>query len=64
MDLNRKVEIAKTAINSITQHDDEDLSVRKHAVDVLVAHANAEIAAAEKRIAARVNAVFAKKSED
>lgn len=61
MDLNRKVEIAKTAIDSITRHDDEDLAVRKQAAALIFTHINAEIDAAEKRVAARVGEVFGQK---
>lgn len=61
MDLNRKVEIAKTAINSITQHDDEDLSVRRAAATLVIEHVTAELKAAEKRVADRAAAVLGAK---
>lgn len=58
MDLNRKVEFVKSGIDSITQHDDEDLAVRKAAIALVIAHAQDQITKAEDRVNARAAEVF------
>ena len=54
MNIARKLEIAKTAIDSITQHSDADSTVLKAAVAALQGHLDAGVAAIEARAAAEV----------
>jgi hypothetical protein len=54
MDLAAKLTIARTAIDSISRHDDEDAAVREAQLDLVLAHVAAERAAMRDRIAARV----------
>ena len=54
MNLQRKIEIAATAIFSISQHDDEDSAVRQAALDLVEKVIAAERAAINTRVAASV----------
>ena len=51
MKLDRKLDLAKKAVESITRHDDESLEQRAGVVRALVEYAAAEMEAAEQRAA-------------
>lgn len=51
MDLKRKLELARSSVESISRHDDLDAQVRHAALDKLVEIIEAERAAIEARIA-------------
>jgi hypothetical protein len=55
MNLSEKLAYAKTHIEAIMRHDDEDLLVRAAAANALTAHIGAEIEAANARAQARVD---------
>ncbi len=54
MDLARKVEIAKEAINSISRHDDEDAGVRTAILERVEQHIKDELSGIEDRIRSRI----------
>jgi hypothetical protein len=54
MDLVKKLDYARSAVNSISRHDDEDAAVRKIMLDQVVAHVQAEQAAIDARVAERL----------
>ena len=56
MDIAKKLDYARQAINVIAQHDDEDSAVRKAALDRLNEHIEAERAAIAARVAERIAA--------
>ena len=49
MDLNRKLELAKQAVESITRHDDEPVAEREQIMDALLVHSNEEMQKAHDR---------------
>jgi hypothetical protein len=53
MDIKRKLEIAESAIRSITTHDDEDSSVRLQAVVKLKDFLDSEVVQIHKRLQVR-----------
>lgn len=53
MDLNEKLKYLKDHINSVSRHDDEDLVVREHALDVVMEYVETERQAARERATAR-----------
>jgi hypothetical protein len=59
MKLNRKLEIAETAITSISRHEDEDGAVRVAALDRVIAFAEAEKKGIADGIAADIAAKLA-----
>lgn len=58
MKLDRKVELVKQALRSLTTHDDADAAVRHAALDHLDAFIKAEREAMDARIAEKVAAVL------
>jgi len=54
MNIGRKLQIAKTAITSITRHDDEDSTLLKAAIADLVGFLGTEEEALEARNAATI----------
>ena len=59
MDLATKLQRAQQSLDSITQHDDVPVAIRKIAVQRLVAHLEAEVVKAEARAAAAEAAAVA-----
>lgn len=58
MDLNRKLELAKSGVTSMATHDDAPIAVRKEGLTLLKTHIDAEIASAEDREKAQIAATF------
>lgn len=63
MDFQRKVEIAKRSIESISLADDQDSAVRAAALDALDAFIIAERDAMKARLDAKIGATFANAKE-
>lgn len=57
MNLSRKIEIAKSSLDSITTHRDEDSTLRKASLDAVIAHANAGKAQIDAEASADVTAL-------
>jgi hypothetical protein len=54
MNLSKKLDYARQAVDSISRHDDEDAAVRKAMLMTLHRYVESEIAAADARVAVRV----------
>lgn len=54
MNLNRKIEIIKRAVESLARHDDEDVAVRHAALDHVLEHVAAERAAMDERVRRKI----------
>jgi hypothetical protein len=58
MDMNRKLVVVELAIKSISQHDDEDVALRSHALDKAAKLIEAERKAMTDRVNARIAETF------
>lgn len=54
MNLNRKIEIIKRAVESLARHDDEDVAVRHATLDHVLEHVAAERAAMDERVRRKI----------
>ena len=54
MNLTRKIEIIKRAVESLARHDDEDVAVRHAALDHVLEHVAAERAAMDERVKRKI----------